>query len=215
MALVRPVVYDGGQQRRLHIGDVFCRGEAVPATNNGTAVTLTGALLLPGIYLGNPGGAATYTLDTAANIVAALQAANNGPIQNGTTFRFLIILTTAQTGTVAATANTGVTVNRGSIASNDTKEFLVTINNATPVQTFQCNTTNASAVVSGLSQTQCSQLSIGMIVTNVVNGLQGQTITAIDPNAGTVTLSGNANATSTTPVAITFSPVITVDGLKA
>ena len=216
MALLKPVVFDGVIQRQLAQGDIIGGGEYIPATNSGTAVTLTAALLAIGYYLGNPGGAATLTLDSAANLIAGLNTGlGTQSIQNGTTFKFRVILTTAQTATIAATANTGVTVNRGSVASNGTKDFLITINNGTPTQTFAANTTNANATLTGLTQAQCALLSVGMVVTNAVNGLQGTTITAINSAAGTVTMSGNANATSSSPVNVTFSPVVTVDGLAA
>jgi hypothetical protein len=217
MSLAKPVVYDGAMQRQLQQGDLLAGGEVMPATSTSTAVTLTAALLTLGNYLASPAGAATFTLDTAANLITGLiNQMGLGGIQNGTTFRFRIIITTAQTGTVTVTANTGVTVNRGAIASNQTKEFMVTIANGTPAQTFTGMTTNASAVVSGLTAAQCALLTPGMIVTNAVNGLQGTTILGVNSAAGAVTLSGNANATSTLPgVAISFSPVVTLDGLAA
>lgn len=214
MTIAKAVIFDGSIQRQIQQGDLLAGGEVVPATSTSTAVTLTAALLAAGIYLANPAGAVTWTVDSAANIIAGLIGGIGVThIQNGTTFRWRAIITTAQTGTVSATANTGITVNRGAIASNSWKEFLVTINNGTPVQTFAAYTTNASAVVSGLTPAQLSLLSVGMIVTNSVNGLQGTTIIAINQGAGTVTMSGNANATAATPVAITFSPVVTLDGL--
>lgn len=210
------VVYDGGMQRQIQQGDTVCAAEVIPATSTTTAVTLTALMLATGIYLANPAGAVTFTADTAANIINGLiPGLGNSGIQNGTTFRWRAIITTAQTGTVAATANTGVTVTRGAIASNAMKEFLVTISNGTPAQVFAGNTTNGSAVVTGFTQAQLSLLSTGMIVTNVVNGLQGTTILAINQGAGSVTFSGNANATSTSAVAINFSPVVLIEGLAA
>jgi hypothetical protein len=216
MGILKPVVYDGVAQRQIAVGDIVAGAESVPATNAGTAVTLTGSLLSSGNYLGNPGSASTLTLDTAANIIAALSSGiGNTGIQNGTSFRFRVIQTTAFTATLQATANTGVTVNRGVVPASGFKEFLVTIVNGTPAQTVQANTTNASNVVTGLTSAQAALLSVGQVVTNAVNGLQGTTITAVNITLGTVTLSGNANATSSTPVAISFSPVVQLDGLSA
>lgn len=214
--LLKPVVYDGSLQRQLSPGDIVAGGEQIVASSTSTAITVTAALMAQGIFLRNPSGAATDTIDTAANIIAGLASGlgSNG-IQNGTTFRLRWINTNGTNAvTVAATANTGVTVNRGTVALSTAKEFLVTVNNGTPAQTFQANTTNASAVVSGLSATQLALLSPGMVVTNAVNGLQGTTILAVNMTAGTVTMSGNANATSSSPVTISFSPVITLDGLS-
>lgn len=214
--LVKPTVYDGSLQRQVFPGDIVAGGELIPATDSGTTKSITAAVLAYGYILRNPGAAGTDTIDTAANLIAGLQAGlGTSGIPNGTTFKVRWIVTTANAVTVQATANTGVTVNRGTVAASTAKDFLVTINNGTPAQTFQMNTTNASAVVTGLSAAQAALLTPGMIVTNAVNGLQGTTILAVNASAGSVTLSGNANATSTTPVAVSFSPVVTLDGLAA
>lgn len=228
MSIVRAAVFDPqGLQRVGYQGDILATMESVPAAVTSTAVTLTGANLAAAIYLGNPSGAATYTLDSAANIIAALApffgynqnaavpggTPNYQRIQDGTSFRFRIINANGTNAiTVAATANTGVTVNRGSVPVSTSKDFLITINDGTPVQTFAVNSTSGSAVLSGLTQAQLVLLDVGMVVTNAALNLQGQTITSININAGTVTMSGNANATAT-GTALTFSPVITVDGL--
>lgn len=216
MSLAKPVIYDGNLQRQVMPGDLLAGGEAIPATSTSTAVTVTSTLLSQGKYLASPAGGATFTLDTAANIVSGLMAGLGlTGIPNGTTFRYLIIITTAQTGTVAVTANTGCTVTRGAIASNGTKEFLVTITNGTPAQSYAGLTTNASAVVTGFTAAQLANLTPGMVVTNAVNGLQGTTIIGINIAAGSVTMSGNANATATVPVSISFSPTVLIEGLAA
>jgi hypothetical protein len=213
--LAQPLTLDGNMPRLLTRGDVFCSAETIRATDTSTALTITGAILLNSVILCSPAGAATYTLDSAENIRAALQNATNAALVVGSTWRVTFVITTAQTGSVTSTANTGITVNRGSIASNGTKAFLVTVVNGTPAQTLVANTTNASAVITGMTLAQTSALSVGMIVTNSVNGLQGTTIIGIQPGTG-VTLSGNANATSTAPgVAISFSPQFQIDGLAA
>lgn len=227
MAIVRAAVFDPqGLARTEFPGDIVATLEAVPATNNGTAVTLTGALLALGIYLGNPGANSTLTLDSAANIVASLapQFGYNQNaslpagtptyqwIPNGTSFRFRVIQNAAFTATLQATANTGVTVNRGVTPASSSRDYLITINNGTPAQTYAVNSTNGSAVLSGFTQAQLVTLSPGMIVTNSALNLQGQTIQSINIAAGTITMSGNANATAI-GTALTFSPVITVDGL--
>jgi hypothetical protein len=216
MGILKPVVCDGITHRQIAVGDIVAGAEVVPATNAGTAVTLTGSMLSLGNFLGSPGSASTLTLDTAANIIAALSGGlGSVGIQNGTSFRFRVIQTTAFTATLQATANTGITVNRGVVPASGFKEFLVTIVNGTPAQTFQANTTNASNIVTGLTSAQAAQLSVGQVVINAVNGLQGTSVTAVNVTLGTVSLSGNANATSTSPVAVSFSPVVQIDGLSA
>lgn len=213
MSAVKSVIYDAGLQRPIAAGDTLLNGESIPATNANNAITVTGSMLTGGFIARSPTGAATDTIDSAANVIAAIQGGlGNQPVQAGSTFRVRWLVSTAFATTVAATANTGVTVTSGAIAASSWKDFLVTVTNGTPQQTIAGNTTNASAVVTGMSLAQTSALSVGMVVTNAVNGLQGTTIIGVQPGVG-VTLSGNANATSTFPVAITFSPTITVAGI--
>lgn len=213
--MLRPMVWDGGGQvRQLAPGDVLAGGEVIPATVVTTNITVTGQQLLNGFILRNPAAPATDTLDTAANIVAAMQGAY-GNIPNGTTMRVRWIVTTANATTVAATANTGVTVTRGAIAASSCKEFLLTIVNGAPAQTFTGMTTNASAIVTGMTAAQTALLSPNMIVTNAVNGLQGAKVLSVQPGIG-VTLDTNANSTSVLPgVSISFSPQVLLEGIGA
>lgn len=216
MALLKYASFDGQLLRQILPGDTMAGGESIPATIVTTAITITGAQLMQGMILRNPAAGATDTIDSAANIIAAIVAGlGNVGVPNGLTWRVNWIVTTAQTTTVQATANTGVTVTRGAIAASSSKEFLVTVVNGTPAQTFSGTTVNGSAVVSGFTPAQLALLSPGMVVTNVVAGLQGTTILGINQNAGTITMSGNANATNGAPgVAISFSPVILIEGIK-
>lgn len=226
MALVYRNVTDGaGSVRPTTQGDLVVTQEFVPAALTANAVTVTGGILANGIILASPTAAATYTFDTAANIVAALApffsynpnaSAVTGTtvyssIPQNTSFRVAVVVSTAFAVTMAATANTGVTVNRPTIPASSTKDVLVTVRNGSPAQTYSGATTNASAVVTGFTSEQLSRLSIGMVVTNAVAGLQAATIISINQNAGSVTMSANANATGVN--SINFSPVVIIDGL--
>jgi hypothetical protein len=213
MSAVRTVVYDANMQRQIMRGDTLCASEVIPATNNSNALTITAAMLGGSFIARNPSAAAADTIDTAANIINALNGGiGNQSVQAGSSFRVRWLVSTAFATTVAAQANSGVTVTNGAIAASSWKDFLVTVVNPTPQQTIPANTTNGSAVVTGMNLQQTSLLSVGMVVTNAVNGLQGATITGVQAGVG-VTLSANANATSTFPVALTFSPTITVQGI--
>lgn len=213
MTVAKSIIYDGFQQRQMQQGDLLAAAEQIPATIATNAITITGAQLANGIIQRTTTGAGTDTIDTAANVINALNGGiGNSGVQNGTTFRVKWIQNAAFAITVTATANTGVTVTLPTINASSVKDYLVTVVNGTPAQTYQANTTNASAVITGLSLAQTATLSPGMVVTNAINGLQGDTILSVQPGVG-VTLSGNANATSATPVAITFSPVITLAGI--
>lgn len=214
--IVKPVIYDGGQQRLVQIGDVLAGAQTVPATNATAGITVTAAMLLGGYVLRSAGGAMTDTIDTAANLILGFNAAaSGGQLQNGTSWVVRWIETTAFTATLTATANTGITVNRGVAPASGMKDFLVTVVNGTPAQVHACTTTNASAVIV-MTPAQAATLSVGMIVTNAVANLQGQTIIAINSSTGQVTMSGNANATNAAPgVAVNFSPIVQIDGLSA
>jgi hypothetical protein len=206
MPIPRNVVSDNGLQRLVIPGDVVAGGETILASDTSNAITITAQKLVSGHMLRAPTGAATDTIDSAANIIAAI-----GRVAPGVTLRLRWIVTTANAITVAATANTGITVNRGAVAASSSREFLVTFVNGTPAQTITATAVNGSAVVSGFTADQLALLSIGMVVTNAVAGLQGATIASINYAAGTVTMSANAN--SSTTAQITFSPVIQIDGL--
>ena len=213
MGVLKTVVYDGSMQRQVQQGDTVAGAEVIPATIATNAITITGGQLQGGFISRSPTAAATDTIDSAANILLAVSGGlGTTGVQNGTSFRVRWLVSTAFATTVQATANTGVTVTSGAIAASSWKDFLVTVVNGTPPTTQTGNTTNASAVITGMTAAATAQISAGMIVTNAVNGLQGTTVLSVQQGVG-VTLSGNANATSSFPVAITFSPVVTVAGI--
>jgi hypothetical protein len=150
--LVRPMVFGRGlTPDQVNPGDLVGAGEALLAgaistVGNGT---WTGAAIATGIInRTGPVGGYTDTTDTSTNILAAL-AGNSyaADIVPGTSFRLLFVNTVALAHTFAA----GVGVRSGtgtlSTAASKVREYLVTVLNSTPQQTLQCNTTNASAVV--------------------------------------------------------------------
>lgn len=212
MSVVKNVIYDGGLQRVMSLGDVLGAGEILPATIVANALTITGAMLQQPFIQRTITGAGTDTLDTAINIIAALsQGMNLVGIQPGTTWRIKWINNAAFVDTVTATANTGVTVVNGTVNASSVKEFLVTIVNGTPgLVTGAAVFTNGSAVVTGLLERETRNLSPGMVVTNAIAGVQGATILSVQANVG-VTLS--TNATSTVVGSMTLSPVVTLTGL--
>lgn len=223
--LVRPLVQIGNfAQQSLGIGDILAMGENYPATiatQNIPAVT--GAMLLNSLLKRNEGGASADVLDTAANIVAAIQAAANGQqIPNGLTWRHRVINLAAFAITYTATANTGSTViANGVVNASSVKDFLCTVPVSAPVQNVPLTTVNATAVLSlpaGTLQNAyppagLAALQVGQVVTNAQAGQQGNTITAINIAAGTVTMSGNSNATNAAAVNFIFSPTFTFEGI--
>lgn len=214
MSLIRATGFDGGFERSVAFGDLLVEGmnAQVATDTTNTNLTVTAAMLLNGLMVRNPAGVSNENYDTAANIVAAIGGGN--PVQNGTAFKYRVINLSANLLTGVFTANTGLVGTRGNVAASTTKDFMCVITNGTPARTVGANTTNASAVVSGLNATDIAALTVGMIVLNAVSGLQGQTIIGINQAAGTVTMSANASATASL-VAIQFSPVVNIVGLAA
>lgn len=212
--ILKPIVYDGGLQRQVTIGDVVGGAEIIPATLTANALTVTGAILSNGIVQRTTSAAGIATIDTAANIIAALSGGLNvSSIQNGSTFRVRWMQTAAFTDTLTA-ANTGVTVTNGIVNASSVKDFLVTVVNGSPAKSTVNSlvTTNASAVVTGFNAADISAITPGMVVTNAVAGLQASTVLGVNLTNNSVTLSGNANA-SLTGQALTFSPVIAIAGI--
>jgi len=221
MSVVKASIFDGGLQRQALPGDVIGAGEVINALATAGAGVLTAALLIGGI-LNRTGPGAGYidTTDTAANIVAALaanysyqQSATAGlssgyAVPNGLTFRFRFINTVAFANTMAA--GTGVTLVNGTVNASSVKEYLVTVTNGMPTQVFAANQVNGSAVITGLTQFQTSQLAPGMLVTGT-NIPGGTTVLSVQVGVG-VTLSANATATLNLN-ALTFSPTVTITGL--
>lgn len=214
--LAKPVLTDGSfAPRQLQIGDVMAGADVIPATIATAAnLPITGLMLLGKYILRNPAAVSNENIDSAANLLAAFNAAApSSRIQDGTSFICRWISTTANALTLTAVANTGIIINRGVVAGNTAKEFLITLRNGTPARTYSCTTTNASAIV-GMTVEQAATLTPGMIVLNAVAGLQGLTIIGVNIQNATVTMSANANATTIAPgAAIQFSPVVVFDGL--
>lgn len=218
MALLSQVVYDGGLQRPLSQGDLLINFEPLPPATD-TTVTLAYAansILNSPVYVRNPASASTDTFPTADALISAVSQGLglNLGTRPGVSFRWRVINLSANLLTGAVTANTGVTMVRGNVPASTTKEFLISITNGTPLlSAVNLSFTNGSNVVGGLTTDQISRLTPGMVVTNSVGGLQGQTILAVNATNNTVVMSGNASSTSTGT--FTFSPTYTITGLAA
>lgn len=218
MSHLVPVVYDGSLQRPQLPGDILANYEPVPPATDTTNTTLavTAAMMLNPVYVRQPAGVSTDTYATAAALIAAISSGIGRPdVPRGLSFRWRVINLSANLITGAVTANTGATMTRGNILASSTKDFQVNITNGTPAKTVAgLSTTNGSAVVSAFADSDLVQLSPGMVLTNSVANLQGQTILSINLAAKTVTMSGNANA-DTTLQSLSFSPTYTITGLSA
>lgn len=207
MSLGKPIISDAGTPRQVTTGDIIAGAEAYNTYSWAGSGTLFGYLLAGNILKRvAPTGAYTDTVDTSANILAAISP--TGSVQAGTTWRFKYINTAAFAMTLAT--NTGVTiVANGNVNASSVKEYLITVTNGTPPQIFSGSITSGSPVVSGLTPSQLQLLSVGMLVSGA-----GISVNTTIVGIGTSSLTLSANATATNPlVSLTFNPTITIEGI--
>jgi hypothetical protein len=95
-----------------------------PITALTATATLTAATLLNGIFSGQFSSGATYTLDTAANIVAAIPGC-----QVGTTFTFLLNNLGANTATITIGTGGFLAVSTSTLAANAARTLWCRITN--------------------------------------------------------------------------------------
>lgn len=204
MSLLKMMVRDAGLMRQVTIGDLLGASEILSTLTTAVGTYLTGALLTNNILV-RTGPVANYgdTVDTAANIIAAVPGAATGD-----SWRIRIVNNVAFTNAIQSV--TGVTVTNGIINASSVKDFLVQLTNATPQSIATGATTNASAVITGMSMAATGAVTPGMLVTGA--GITaGTTVLSVQTNVG-VTLSAAATATANL-VALTFNPVITITGI--
>lgn len=211
MSFVSNVVFDNSAQRVLVPGDIVNGNEAIQVNSTAGAATLTVQQILgPILRRSGPGAGFNDTTPTAEQIIQGilqgsyLGSGNLGPagVPTGSTWRLRIINEVAFAETIVA--GTGVTLaGTTANAASSIKDYLFTILNGTPTQVFAATTTNASAVITGLTAAQTQLLSPGMAVTGT--GIPGSTtVLSVQPGVG-VTLSANATASGSL-VALTFAP---------
>lgn len=233
--LVRAMVRDAAGAREVLPGDLLSTGGerlAAGALATAGAGTWTGAIIATGIiYRTGPVGGYTDTTDTSTNIILALLGSGSqgsGPGGNstidvvpGTSFRLLFINTVAQALTFAA--GVGVVAGTGTldVAASLTREYLVTILNATPQILLNCATTNGSAVVTFNLTSPAVSLAMGLVTPGMtISGTgvtAGTTVLGVTQGIGGITgITMSANATATTnPVGLTFLPTVRFDSLRA
>jgi hypothetical protein len=216
MSLATPIFYDNGQQRQMSPGDTPCLNERVDTSNTTAGASTWTANQALAAILWRTGPGAGYnetTPDSATWINAMLQnqlvaagATTPGGVQTGVSYRMRFVNTVAFAATIVAGTNVSLVAGpdgTSTVAASKARDFLVTVLNGTPQQVYAATTTNASAVITGLSAAQTQNLSPGMAVSGT--GIAGgSTILSVQPGVG-VTLSANATATGSL-VALTFSP---------
>ena len=209
MSQLRPAGYDYTNQfRQLCQGDTVIGGESVKVVLNSNTTPLTADQVTGGILQINAGTTLTLpdpnsVINSLAPIQSALQNNRTGlssgaGVLPGSTFRLKVINITG--GSINIFAGTiGFTWDAGSytqlaILNGTTAEYLATVFNGTPQQIVVGNATNGNTKVTGLSDFQTSQLTVGMILSGT--GITaGTTIVSIQPGIG-FTLSSNFTGTT-------------------
>ena len=114
----------------FELGDI--PGGLMPGTSTLASVTnsatLTAAQSYNSIVRGIPTSTATYTTDTAANIISAI----GGDCAVGTSFRVVVLNAAATAITITFAGGTGVTVSGvATVVQNASKEFIGYVANVT------------------------------------------------------------------------------------
>ena len=222
MTIAKPLIMDGMIPRLISQGDVLAGAEVIQQLTVAGGTTLSAAVLVSGL-INRTGPVALYSdaLDSGSNIINALlgqgifQAtavtgiSGGAAVQIGTTVRLRFLNTVAFANSIFVT--TGVTlIGVSAIAASSFKDFLITVLNGTPQQTFAANQVVGSAVITGLTQFQTSQLSVGQLVTGTsISG--GATVISIQVGIG-VTLSSTATATLVGN-ALLFAPSVSMTAI--
>lgn len=227
MPLFRPTGYATSvSERQINAGDILASGESYAALAADANSTITGAMIAAGI-LNRTGMTAgrTDTTDTAENVLLALSGNDfDRNVLNGCTFRFTYIQTVAFATTWAHGRGWVAGSGTLNVAASAVREYLCRILCAQKEVATNCGTTNASAAVTLDVPQAAGSIVPGMLVT-------GAGITAGTKVAGVtygrttqrdntdkicaLTLDQNATATTASGVALIFSPVIEINGIRA
>lgn len=173
--------------------------------------TLTVSSLLAGVVQRTgPTAGYTDTLPTVDQLVAAVPT-----LGVGDSFEFSIRNTVAFLLTMAAGTGWSLSPTIGStvnVAASSVRDYVVTINSTARSRTFSASTTNGSAVLTNVSETDAKNLQPGQLVTGT--GIPANTtILGVNLDNLTVTLSANATATGNN-IAVTSSPTATLDSIR-
>ena len=236
--LTRPITYsDMNVLRSFSIGDIMDTQEQFTALTTVGAGTITAAMIAGGA-LKRTGPVAGFvdTFDTPNNILAAISGnaaavstaglpafnpsfqsvtfsqlyQQPGQPQPGASFRWLYLNTVAFAMTALATANTGLTLGANvNTAASLVRMYLFQILNGTPQIVVNGSLTNASAVVTGLSQTQTNQITPGMSLFGT-NVQALATVLSVQQGVG---FTMSLTATATIVQSVTLTPSVTLTGL--
>lgn len=208
--------YNPGIPRPLASNDLVASSLNVSNTlTTAGAGTVTAALITKNLIIrSGPVGAVADTTDTASAIIAAIPGCMAG---DAWVLRYQN--TTAQILTM--TAGTGVTVTNPTVNASSVKDFLCTVDNATPTSVVGgVGTTNANKILSGFTEAQMALITPGMLVTGTGIGASAKVVGVNTGNivgTGCITVDVNSSATAaagaSTGVTVTFAPAVSVYGI--
>lgn len=188
-------------------------GELVMEQTKLTAVTTVGNGVVTSEGMQNgyiertgPIGAYGDVLDTADILMAS-----NPNLSIGDAFEFTFRNTVAFANTIAVAEGAELAGGSTAVAASSVRRFLASVLATARRQSFLPTMTNASPVLTGLTQVQAQLLQPGMGVSAASGITAGTNILAVNSVLGTVTLS--ANATVSQQLAVTFFPRYNVRGL--
>lgn len=208
MSMNRAQIDAGGNFIRAALpGDLLLsQAQVASVTTAGSGVWPAAAMLSGFIDRSGPGAGYADTPDTADNILAACPN-----LSVGDSFEFTVRNTVAFANTVAVSTGVELVGGNTAITASLWRDYLMTCLANKRQTILQVNTTNASAVLTGLTQAQADSIMPGMGVTGT-NIPASTTVNAVNSVAGTATMSANATGTGT--VAATFFPRFTLRGTR-
>lgn len=181
--------------------------QAASITTDGN-VTLTTQNLAGGLVLRTGPNAAGFT-DTLPAVDTILASVTD--VEVGDSFTFLYNNTSNQTATIAA--GSGITLaGTTTVATNKSREYLVTLLNTKRTTILVGTTVNADATLSGFTAAELAEVQPGMAVTGTGIGASAKVI-GVQPDAGTIEVDVVSTADGTN-IAITFTPQATVRGVR-
>jgi hypothetical protein len=206
--LAKGRAFSGRIEKEAGVGDLTHTGEFVATlTTAGSGNVLAAAIAAGILDRTGPAGGFTDTFDSATSILAAVYG-SAADANTGDSWRFLYRNGVAFAMTAAI--GEGIVLVNANVAASVIREYLLRVLNATPRQTYICQTAT-SVTVTGFTAAQLATLSVGMMASGS-GVVAGSTIATITPATGTLTLSV-ATTTTVANNALTFSPTLEVRGL--
>lgn len=235
----------GGQgmaaQGPQNLGDIAdsCDLPIASIDNSGGNVTLVGKDMVQDLLL-TGGSTPTQTLPTAEQICNALRGnlgtvvppanspfqtnvvvpmewpANMGIIPPGSTFRRIFRNANSGTTTLAAAANSGVTISgTATIATSIWREYVVRIKASAPAATIAVTTVSGTKVLSDVAGADIRKIQPGMSVYGTLIGSAGNAkVTAVNYDTGNITVDTNSSANGSLQSAA-FTPTVEFVNLRA